>query len=117
MIVSIAIVSVNGYALANWKFKGSEIFFAVLGCSGVHSVSGHALHPLVIITRELGIFGTLTGVVFYIHTIFGMPILTLLFRNCFSWSAAGIVQGGACGRCRLLANFFQIMLLMSLATS
>ncbi|MEO0913125.1 MAG: carbohydrate ABC transporter permease, partial [Pseudomonadota bacterium] len=28
--VSIAIASVNGYALANWKFKGSEIFFTIL---------------------------------------------------------------------------------------
>ncbi len=30
VIVSIAIASVNGYALANWKFKGSEVFFSIL---------------------------------------------------------------------------------------
>ena len=29
VILSIAIASVNGYALANWKFKGSEVFFAI----------------------------------------------------------------------------------------
>ena len=30
VIVSIAIASVNGYALINWKFKGSAIFFTIL---------------------------------------------------------------------------------------
>ena len=30
VIISIAIASVNGYALANWRFKGSETFFAIL---------------------------------------------------------------------------------------
>lgn len=75
VMVSIAIASVNGYALANWKFKGSEIFFSVL-LFGAFIPYQVMLYPLVIITRELGIFGTLTGVVF-IHTIFGMPILTL----------------------------------------
>ena len=30
VILSIAIASVNGYALANWKYKGSELFFAIL---------------------------------------------------------------------------------------
>jgi glucose/mannose transport system permease protein len=28
--VSIAIASVNGYALANWRFKGADIFFTIL---------------------------------------------------------------------------------------
>src|SRR5690606_23563437 len=82
VIVSIAIASVNGYALANWKFKGSEIFFAAL-LFGAFIPYQVMLYPLVIITRELGIFGTLGGVGF-IHTMFGMPLLTRLFRNYFA---------------------------------
>ncbi len=27
VLVSIAVASVSGYALANWRFKGSELFF------------------------------------------------------------------------------------------
>nr|MCU0829633.1 carbohydrate ABC transporter permease [Tabrizicola sp.] len=30
VIVSIIIASVNGYALINWRFKGSDIFFTIL---------------------------------------------------------------------------------------
>ena len=30
VILSIAVASVNGYALVNWRFKGSEVFFTIL---------------------------------------------------------------------------------------
>jgi len=30
VIVSIAIASINGYALANWRFKGANVFFTIL---------------------------------------------------------------------------------------
>ena len=40
------------------------------------------LYPLVIMTGYFKIFSTLWAVI-VIHTIFGMPILTLLFRNFF----------------------------------
>ncbi len=40
------------------------------------------LYPVVIMLREIGLYGSLSGLVI-VHTIFGMPILTLLFRNYF----------------------------------
>ena len=30
VFVSIAIASINGYALANWRFKGANLFFTIL---------------------------------------------------------------------------------------
>ncbi|MEM8540355.1 MAG: carbohydrate ABC transporter permease, partial [Pseudomonadota bacterium] len=30
VVISIAIASVNGYALANWRFKGADVFFTIL---------------------------------------------------------------------------------------
>src|SRR5262249_32298217 len=30
VVLSIAIASVNGYALANWRFKGANVFFTIL---------------------------------------------------------------------------------------
>ncbi len=80
-VISIIIASVNGYALANWKFKGSEIFFTIL-IVGAFIPYQVMIYPIVIVLREIGIYGTLTGLVI-VHTIFGMPILTLLFRNYF----------------------------------
>ncbi len=82
VILSIAIASVNGYALSNWKFKGSEVFFAIL-IFGAFIPYQVMLYPIVILLREMGIYGTLWGLIL-VHSIFGMPILTLLFRNYFS---------------------------------
>ena len=62
VILSIIIASVNGYALSNWRFKGSEMFFTIL-IFGAFIPYQVMLYPLVIITRQLGIFGTLTGVI------------------------------------------------------
>ena len=81
-IVSIAVASVTGYALANWPFKYSEVFFAVLLLSNFIPYIV-MIYPLVIITRELGIYSTLPAVVL-VHTIFGLPVQTLLFRNYFA---------------------------------
>ncbi|MFD1790247.1 carbohydrate ABC transporter permease [Ochrobactrum teleogrylli] len=111
VIVSIAIASVNGYALANWKFKGSEIFFSVL-LFGAFIPYQVMLYPLVIITRELGIFGTLAGVVF-VHTIFGMPILTLLFRNYFAALPPELFKAARVDGAGFWRIFFQIMLPMA----
>ena len=82
VIVSIAVASLSGYSLANWPFKFSEAFFTVL-LVGSFIPYQVFLYPLVIITREMGIYSTLYAVIF-VHTVFGLPILTPLFRNYFA---------------------------------
>ncbi len=81
-IVSIIVASLTGYSMANWPFKFSEAFFTVLLVSSFIPYVV-MIYPLVIITRWLGIYSTLPAVVL-VHTIFGLPILTLLFRNYFA---------------------------------
>ena len=73
VIGSIVIASINGYACLTGVSAALRCFYHPDHWL-VHSYQV-MLYPLVIITRELSIFGTLTGAVF-IHTIFGMPILT-----------------------------------------
>ncbi len=81
-LFSIVIASVNGYALANWRFRGADIFFTIL-IVGAFIPYQVMIYPIVILLREIGLYGSLTGLVI-VHTIFGMPILTLLFRNYFT---------------------------------
>ena len=40
VVISIVVGSVNGYALANWRFKGSEFFFTILLVGIVHALPG-----------------------------------------------------------------------------
>tara|TARA_R110002126_G_C10490741_1_gene504269 strand:+ start:13744 stop:14571 length:828 start_codon:yes stop_codon:yes gene_type:complete len=111
VVISIAIASVNGYALSFWRFRGAEVFFTIL-IFGSFIPYQVMLYPLVIITRELGIFGSLTGVIF-IHTIFGMPILTLLFRNYFASLPQELFKAARVDGAGFWGIFFKIMVPMS----
>jgi glucose/mannose transport system permease protein len=112
VIVSIAVASVNGYALANWRFKGSEFFFTILlvGSFVPYQVM---LYPLVLLTSRMGIYSTLWAVIL-VHTIFGMPILTLLFRNYFASLPMELFKAARVDGAGFWRIFLQVMLPMSL---
>ena len=112
VILSIAIASVNGYALARWRFKGSELFFSIL-IIGAFIPYQTMLYPLVIILREIGLMGSLWGLVL-VHTIFGMPILTLLFRNYFAAIPEDLHKAARVDGAGFWGIYFRIMLPMSL---
>jgi glucose/mannose transport system permease protein len=112
VILSIIIASVNGYALINWKFKGSEVFFTIL-IFGSFIPYQIMLYPLVILLRELGLYGSLWGLIL-VHTIFGMPILTLLFRNYFSSIPEELFKAARVDGAGFWGIYARIMLPMSL---
>jgi glucose/mannose transport system permease protein len=112
VVLSIIIASVNGYALINWKFKGSEVFFTIL-IFGSFIPYQIMLYPIVILLREAGLYGTLWGLVI-VHTIFGMPILTLLFRNYFSSLPEELFKAARVDGAGFWGIYFRIMLPMSL---
>ena len=111
-IISIVIASVNGYALSFWRFKGSEVFFTIL-LFGAFIPYQVLIYPLVILLRELGLFSSLAGVTL-IHVIFGMPILTLLFRNYFASVPTELFKAARVDGAGFWRIFAQIMLPMSL---
>ena len=112
VILSIIVASVNGYALINWKFKGSEVFFTIL-IFGSFIPYQAMLYPMVVMLREMGIYGTLTGLVI-VHTIFGMPILTLLFRNYFASIPEELFKAARVDGAGFWRIYLHIMLPMSL---
>ena len=111
VIVSIAVASLTGYSLANWPFKFSEGFFTILLVSSFIPYVV-MLYPLVIITRWLGIFSTLPAVVL-VHTIFGLPILTLLFRNYFASLPQELFKAARVDGAGYWRIFFQVFAPMS----
>jgi glucose/mannose transport system permease protein len=112
VILSIAIASVNGYALANWRFRGANVFFIIL-IFGAFIPYQVMLYPLVIILRDIGIYGTLYGLIL-VHSIFGMPILTLLFRNYFASIPDELFRAARVDGAGFWGIYFKIMLPMSL---
>ncbi|CDX33012.1 Binding-protein-dependent transport systems inner membrane component [Mesorhizobium sp. ORS 3359] len=112
VLLSIAIASVNGYALANWRFKGADTFFIIL-IVGAFIPYQVMIYPIVIILREIGIYGSLTGLVI-VHSIFGMPILTLLFRNYFTSMPEELFRAARVDGAGFWGIYLRIMLPMSL---
>jgi glucose/mannose transport system permease protein len=112
VILSIAIASVNGYALANWRFKGADIFFTIL-IVGAFIPYQVMIYPIVIVLREIGLYGKLSGLVL-VHSIFGMPILTLLFRNYFASLPEELFKAARVDGAGFWGIFLRIMLPMSL---
>jgi glucose/mannose transport system permease protein len=110
--LSISVASVNGYALSMWKFKGSEVFFTIL-MIGAFIPYQVMIYPIVILLREMGLYGGLSGLVL-VHTIFGMPILTLLFRNYFASVPEELFKAARVDGAGFWGIFFKIMMPMSL---
>ena len=112
VIASIIVASINGYALANWRFKGANVFFTIL-IFGAFIPYQVMLYPLVIMLREIGIYGSLGGLII-VHTIFGMPILTLLFRNYFTSLPEELFKAARVDGAGFWGVYFRIMVPMSL---
>ena len=112
VFLSIAIASINGYALANWRFRGSEVFFTIL-IVGAFIPYQVMLYPIVIVLREIGLYGSLWGLVL-VHTIFGMPILTLLFRNYFASLPEELFKAARVDGAGFWTIYLRIMLPMAL---
>jgi glucose/mannose transport system permease protein len=110
-VVSIAIAAVNGYVLSFWRFRGSEIFFTML-IFGSFIPYQVMLYPLTIILKNLYSYGTLHGLII-VHTIFGMPILTLLIRNYFASLPRELFSAARVDGAGFWQIFFQIMLPMA----
>ncbi len=98
VIVSIALGALNGYALSFWRPRYGELLFGVL-MIGVFVPYQVIMYPLVRMLSSVGLFGSLPAIV-VIHSIFGMPVMTLLFRNYYAsipqelFKAARIDGGG-----------------------
>ncbi|MDR6375861.1 carbohydrate ABC transporter permease [Paraburkholderia caledonica] len=110
-VFSIAIGAVNGYALSFWRPRGAGVLFGVL-LMGAFIPVQVMVYPLVRVLASVHLFSSLPGIV-VIHTIFGMPVMTLLFRNYYAsipqelFKAARIDGGG------FWRIFVQLMLPMS----
>lgn len=98
VILSVLIGSWTGYLLTFWRNRWSELFFAIL-LAGAFIPYQVYLYPLVRIFFTSGIYNSLASVVI-VHIIFGLPIVTLLFRNFYYsvpvelFSAARVDGGG-----------------------
>ncbi len=111
VIISILLGAINGYVLSFWRPCGGNIIFAIL-LLGAFIPYQVYIYPLVRMLSVAGLYDSLGGIVI-VHTVFGLPVMTLLFRNSYLavpkdlFKAARVDGGG------FWTIFFQLMLPMS----
>jgi len=97
-ILPIALGALNGYALSFWRPRGANLLFAILLLGAFVPVQV-MIYPLVRMLAAIDVYGSLPAIVL-VHLVFGMPVLTLLFRNYYAslphelFQAARIDGGG-----------------------
>lgn len=79
VLISTMIGSLNGYVLAHWRFRGSEIVFTAMmvGCFIPFQV---VILPMARLLGLAELSNTTTGLVI-VHIIYGLAFTTLFFRN------------------------------------
>jgi len=94
-IISAMWGSINGYILAKWKFRGSDVLFPLL-LFGMFIPYQSILIPLVQTLQKINIFGvrfygSIPGLILA-HVIYGIPITTLIFRNYYAGIPTELVE-------------------------
>jgi glucose/mannose transport system permease protein len=111
LLLAVFLGAINGYALTQWKFKGSDLLLAglMMGCFMPFQLY---LIPIAVTLREMGIFGTALGLIL-LHTVYGVPLTTLLFRNYYVSLPKELIKAALIDGAGFFRIFFQVVLPLS----
>ncbi len=112
VLISTLIGALNGYVVAQWKFKGANIFFALMlfGCFIPFQV---VLLPMARVLGMMGIAGTIPGLIF-VHVIYGLGFTTLFFRNYYVSIPSELTKAAKVDGAGFFRIFWSIFLPLSL---
>lgn len=142
-LLSAFIGSINGYIFSKWKFRGSDVLFAML-LFGMFIPYQSILIPIVRVLQWLSIYtkplyeataglavpdlvawfpiwlaefipgyGTIGGLIL-IHVIYGIPIATLVFRNYYAGIPTDLLEAGMIDGAGLLGIYRWILFPISM---
>ena len=111
VLISTFIGAVNGYVLAQWRFRGSDTFFAMLllGCFIPFQV---ILLPMARTLGFLGLSESVWGLVL-VHIVYGLAFTTLFFRNYYVAIPGELVNAARIDGAGFFRIFWRIMLPIS----
>ncbi len=111
VLISTAIGAVNGYVLSKWRFRGSEVMFAMM-LFGVFMPMQVVLLPMSQVLGWLGIASSVWGLVL-IHLLAGLPSTTLFFRNYYVGLPDELVKAAMLDGAGFWRIFWRIVLPLS----
>jgi len=111
-LLSAALGSMNGYVLAKWKFKGSNVLFPLM-LFGMFIPYQSILIPLVQVLQKMHLYGSLWGLIF-VHVVYGIPITTLIFRNYYAEIPNELVEAAKIDGAGILGIYRHILFPISM---
>ena len=111
VVVSIAVGALTGYTLSFWKMRGAGLLFGSLMVVAFVPYQIF-IYPLVRVLATIGLNNSIPGIVM-IHTIFGLPTMTLLFRNYFAGLPPELFRAARVDGAGFFRIFWSVMLPMA----
>lgn len=110
-ILSSIVGSINGYIFSKNKFKGSELIFTLL-LFGMFIPYQIILIPLFETLKKMNMKG-LNGLILA-HIVYGIPIVTMLFRNFYDQIPDSILESGKMDGATYFSVFTYLILPLSI---
>lgn len=112
VLLSTLLGALNGYVVAQWKFKGANLIFSLMlfGCFIPFQV---VLLPMARVLGMMGMAGTIPGLIF-VHVIYGVGFTTLFFRNYYVTIPSELVKAAKVDGANFFRIFWSIFLPLSL---
>jgi len=111
VILAVLLGAFNGYVMAKWRSKFADILFATM-LIGSFVPLQLFLIPLAVTLRELDIYGTSIGLIL-IHTVYGVPLTTMLFRNYYTTLPNELMRAAVMDGAGFFKIFFHIIVPLS----
>jgi glucose/mannose transport system permease protein len=111
-LITSLIGALVGYVFAKLPFRGSNLAFGAL-LMGMFIPYQVVLVPLVRFLVTIGLYGTIPGLIL-VHSIYGIPIATLIFRNYYAGLPHEIIEAGQIDGASHWTIFRRLMLPLSL---
>jgi glucose/mannose transport system permease protein len=111
LLMSVAVSSICGYALACWTVKGGGALLSLLLiCAFVPFQI--IMYPLIKMASWVKLYNTSFGVS-VVHTILAVPILTMIYKNFFASIPTDLIKASRVDGGRFLGTFVHVALPLS----
>lgn len=112
VLISTFIGALNGYVIAQWRFKAADIIFALMlfGCFIPFQV---VLLPMAKLLGMMGLAGSIQGLIF-VHVVYGIGFTTLFFRNYYVSISQELTKAAKIDGAGFFRIFWSIFLPLSL---
>jgi len=111
-VISSVIGAANGFVLSRWRFPGADVVFTLI-LFGMFIPYQAVMIPLGQVVQWLGVPRGIPTLIL-VHTIYGIPICTLIFRNYYATVVPGeLIEASNVDGAGLLRTFWSVILPIS----